>query len=673
MTGKNKAQDMARATKLRGLVEYHRKRYHELDAPEISDAEFDSLLRELEALEAAHPSLRTPHSPTTKVGGAVSVAFSKVTHKVRQWSFDNCMTEEEFVEWVERVTKLLRAAGVDEQPSFVVEHKIDGLKVVLEYENGLLVRAATRGDGTVGEDITHTAKTIDDIPKRIKDTNALIVIGEAWLPATELKRINAEREKAGEALFANTRNAAAGSLRQLDSEITRARKLRYFAYDVERHSSRSINLPDTQAEELQYLKQQGFNVNAEWKLFKDTASIVSYRTKWMEKRAGLTYGVDGIVIKVNEVRFQDILGYTAKAPRFGIAFKFPAEEATTRLIDIKLQVGRTGVVTPVAVMEPVLVAGSVVQHATLHNEDQIKRLDVRVGDTVVLRKAGDVIPEIVRVVTELRPKSAKAYVFPEKVSECGGDGSIERVPGTAAYRCVDKHSAAAHRRRLYHFASKAGVNMDGLGEKTIDALMDAGLLSSFDDFFELTKDDFLSLPGFKELSATNAVASIKSTERLPLWRLLAALGIDHVGATIARTIADAFGTPAKLRSASIEDLIAIDGVGDIVAESLHSWIHDKAHAKLLDALLSHITIERPKSTGGALTGKSFVFTGTLESYGRDEAGELVRAKGGTVSSSISANTDYLVVGGEPGSKAKKAEELGVTVLTESQFESLIGS
>lgn len=672
-TGKMIGTDKARATMLRGLVDYHRKRYHEHDAPEITDAEYDSLVRELEALEAAHPALRAKDSPTKKVGGAASAAFTKVTHTVRQWSFDNCMTEEELREWEERILKLLRASGVETEPSYVVEHKIDGLKVVLEYEHGALVRAATRGDGTVGEDITHTASTIDDIPARIKDKEPLIVIGEAWLPAKELDRINAERAKEGETLFANTRNAAAGSLRQLDPEITRARKLRFFAYDVERHGTRRTDLPDTQAWELEYLREQGFNVNGEWKLLIDMSSIIAYRNAWMKKRASLPYGVDGIVVKVNEVRFQDILGYTAKAPRFGIAFKFPAEEATTRLVDIRLQVGRTGVVTPVAVMEPVRVAGSVVQHATLHNEDQIKRLDVRVGDTVVLRKAGDVIPEIVRVITELRPKGAKAYVFPKKVAECGGNGSIERVPGTAAYRCVVKDSGSAYRRRLYHFASKQGVNMDGLGEKTIDALMDAGLLASFDDFYELTKDDFLSLPGFKDVSATNAVLSIKSTERLPLWRLLAGLGIDHVGATIARTIADAFPTPAALRKASIDDLTAIDGVGDIVAQSLHSWLHEKAHTRLLDALLSHITIERHTTAGGALAGKSFVFTGTLERYGRDEAGELVRARGGSVSSSVSAKTTYLVVGGEPGSKAKKAEALGVTVLTESQFEAMIGS
>jgi DNA ligase (NAD+) len=660
-----------RVKKLRELVEYHRKRYHEDDAPEISDAEYDSFVRELESLEQEHPSLRTHDTPTQKVGGAVNAAFSKVTHKVRQWSFDNCFTEEELCEWEERVTKLLRAAGIDESPSYVLEHKIDGLKVVLEYNHGALVRAATRGDGLVGEDITHTASTIEDIPKTIPEREPLIVVGEAWLPEKELNRINAERAAAGEILFANTRNAAAGSLRQLDPEVTRARKLRFFAYDVERFESASSNLPDTQAGELKYLKQNGFVVSPEWKQVRDIASIVEYRARWIADRAQLPYGIDGIVIKVDEVRFQDILGYTAKAPRFGIAFKFPAEEATTKLIDIKLQVGRTGVVTPVAVMHPVRVAGSVVQHATLHNEDQIARLDVRIGDTIVIRKAGDVIPEIVRVVMELRPRSAKKYTFPRTVPECGGDGSIERIPGTAAYRCVAKDSAALHRRRLYHFASKHGVNMDGLGEKTIDALMDAGLVSTFVDFYELTKDDFLSLPGFKELSAANAFASIEATRRVPFWRLLAALGIDHVGTTIARTLADAFGTPRALINASVDDLIAIDGIGEIVAHSVHTWLHNTAHAAQLNALLTHITVEASSASAGPLTGKSFVFTGTLTKYTRDEAGELVRAQGGTVSSSVSAQTDYLVVGGEPGSKAEKARSLGVAVLTEEAFTAMV--
>jgi DNA ligase (NAD+) len=662
---------VARVSQLRALIEYHQKCYHEDDAPEISDAAYDSLVRELEVLEQQHPSLRAQHSPSRKVGGAASAAFRKITHKVRQWSFDNCFTDEELQEWEDRIMKILRSAGASERPTYVLEHKIDGLKVILEYAHGALVRAATRGDGLVGEDITHTARAVDDIPQEIPDTEPLIVVGEAWLPEKELIRINAARTAAGEPLFANARNAAAGSLRQLDPEVTRARKLRFFAYDVERPDPHSTHLPHTQEGELIYLEKQGFSVNAEWKHVSNISDCIAYRSQWIKKRTSLPYGVDGVVIKVNEVRLQDILGYTAKAPRFGIAFKFPAEEATTQLRDIKLQVGRTGVVTPVAIMEPVRIAGSVVQHATLHNEDQIARLDVRIGDTVVLRKAGDVIPEIVRVVTELRPRSARRYVFPTHVAECGGDGRIERVPGTAAYRCVTRDSAELHRRRLYHFASKHGVNMDGLGEKTIDALMNAGLLSSFDDFYELKNDDFRTLPGFKEQSANNAHKAIEETRRMPLWRLLAALGIDHVGVTTARVIADTYRTPERLVNASVNDLCAINGVGDVVAQSLYTWLHTPSHKTVFDALLHHITIERAHAKGGTLTGKSFVFTGTLDQFSRDEAGELVRARGGTVSSSVSAKTDYLVAGNDPGSKAEKAATLGVAVLTEAEFAALV--
>lgn len=662
----------ARANKLGALILAHQKRYHEDDAPEISDEAYDSLARELEGIEKTYPELARISSPTARVGGEANAAFSKVTHKVRQWSFDNCFEESELVTWEERIIKMLTASGIESpRPTFVLEHKIDGLKVILEYKGGALVRAATRGDGVVGEDITHSAITIEDIPKRIKDTDERIVVGEAWLPAKELERINKLREKAGEQLFANTRNAAAGSLRQLDPEVTRSRRLRFFAYDVERTEATSTNLPQTQEGELTYLEKQGFVVNKEWKLVKNTADIVRYRTTWIEKRASLPYGVDGVVIKVNEVLYQDLLGYTAKAPRFGIAFKFPAEEVTTLLLDIKLQVGRTGVVTPVAVMRPVLVAGSVVQHATLHNEDQISRLDIRVGDTVVLSKAGDVIPEIVRVITELRPKNAKKYSFPKKVAECGGDGSIERIPGEAAYRCVAKDSATLHRMRLQYFVSKHAMNMDGVGPKVVDALVEANLVSSLDDFFTLTKDDFLTLEGFKEKSAENAIASINAVRSVPFSRLLVALSIDHIGTTMAKLITRTYTTPEALCAASVEDLVRIDGVGDIVAKSLYTWLHTPKNQKLLEKLLTHVTCAVEKKVSGVLQNKSFVFTGTMEKYSRDEAGSLVERAGGVVQSAVTSKTDYLVVGENVGSKMEKAKALNVTILDESAFLALL--
>lgn len=672
MANMSEAKRTMRAKKLAALIAHHQKRYHEEDAPEISDEAYDSLVRELDALIAEDSSLAQLRTTLSHVGGAPSTAFTKVRHAVRQWSFDNCFDSAELSEWMVRVEKLLREAGIDApECSYIVEHKIDGLKVILEYDGATLKRATTRGDGVTGEDITHTARAIADVPKNIAEKRPLIVVGEAWLPARELARINRARAKTGEQEFANTRNAAAGSLRQLDSEVTRTRNLRFFAYDVERTSSSTSWLPDSQGGELEFLKEQGFSVNTEWRLVHTLKEIDAYRTKWIKKRASLPYGVDGIVIKVNDVSYQQVLGYTSKAPRFGIAYKFPAEEVTTELLDIRLQVGRTGVVTPVAVMRPVRVAGSLVQHATLHNEDQIARLDVRIGDTVVLRKAGDVIPEVAGVILELRPKNTRAYHFPKHVPGCGGDGSIERIPGSAAYRCVVKDSAELHRMKLQYFVSKHAMNMDGIGPKVVDALIDAGLVSAPSDFFMLTKDDFLSLEGFKEKSAENAVASIVTAKNTTLARLLVALSIDHVGTTTAKLIARVFETPALLYVASKETLETIDGVGDIVASSLHSWLKHKDNRTELDRILSFVTLEQefaPNDT--SLFGKTFVFTGTLEGYSRDEAGALVEQKGGVVTGTVTKKTSYVVAGDAPGSKVEKARELGVRILDEKAFRTL---
>ena len=673
MASMNTSERAKRAKKLAALILHHQKRYHEDDAPEVSDEAYDSLVRELDALIAEDSSLAKFRTTLLRVGGAPNVAFTKVRHTVRQWSFDNCFDATELTLWTERMEKLLREAGI-ESPilSYVIEHKIDGLKVVLEYADGVLKRAATRGDGVTGEDITHSARAIADIPQTISEKRPLIVVGEAWLPAKELVRINKERVKADEPEFANTRNAAAGSLRQLDSEVTRTRNLRFFAYDVERTTASTSWLPDTQAGELEFLSALGFSVNKKWKLVHTTKEIETFRTKWIEKRAALPYGIDGIVIKVNDVSYQQVLGYTSKAPRFGIAYKFPAEEVTTELLDIRLQIGRTGVVTPVAVMRPVRVAGSLVQHATLHNEDQIARLDVRIGDTIVLRKAGDVIPEVAGVILALRPKNTKAYHFPKRVAGCGGDGAIERIPGTAAYRCVVKDSAELHRMKLQYFVSKHAMNMDGIGPKVVDALIDAGLVSVPSDFFMLTKDDFLSLEGFKEKSAENAMTSIDVAKRTTLARLLVALSIDHVGTTTAKLIARVFETPKALYAASKEALETIDGVGDIVASSLYSWLKHKENRVELDRILTFVTIEKELvSNDTSLFGKTFVFTGTLEKYSRDEAGVLVEQKGGVVTNSVTKKTSYVVAGDAPGSKVEKARELGVSVLDEAAFRALL--
>ncbi len=672
--GKATKNTEKRVKELRKLIHYHSVRYYTDDAPEISDEAYDSLFAELVSLETQYPELCSVDSPTHRVGDTVSVAFKKVPHKVRQWSFDNVFTHDELRAWEDRLARILEKDHVTRKSiSYVAEHKIDGLKIILEYEKGVFVRATTRGDGEVGEDVTHSARMVRDIPSKLTAPLSLIVVGEAWLSENVFEKINHERQMADEPLFANPRNAAAGSIRQLDPEVTKKRNLSYFAYDIDAFTPLPKYVrPDTQQGELELLKQLGFRVNKEYLFAETLDKVFSYYEKWSPKRQKMEYGIDGIVVKVNEVRQQVLLGYTAKAPRFGIAYKFPAEQATTIIEDIVLQVGRTGVITPVAHLRPTLIAGSTVSRATLHNEDQIKRLDLRIGDTVVLQKAGDVIPEIVSVVRELRPKNAKSWVFPTHVSECGGDGRIERIPGESAYRCVNKDSDVLHRRRLYYFTSKHGMNMDGVGEKTIDLLLDHNLINSAVDLFTLTKGDLLGLPGFKDKSAENTIDAINSVRTVPLNQFLTALGIEHVGEETARIIAEAFPTIISIRDASRESLIAVHGVGEIVADSLYTWLRTKEHKAFLDALLKEVTPKKQEATRSTvLAGKTFVFTGTLDTLGRTEAERLARTHGAQVTSSVSKKTDYAVVGRDPGSNAKKARELGVTILDEEGFRALI--
>ncbi len=666
-----------RAKILAGLIAHHQKRYHEEDAPEITDETYDSLVRELSVLVNRYPVLAAMQKTLDAVGGRPSDAFKKVQHKVRQWSFDNVFNDEELHAWEDRLYRSLEKQDIAvSQIAYVSEHKIDGLKLVLEYEKGKLVRATTRGDGTVGEDVTHTARTIKDIPSMLTHPITLVAVGEAWLSEKDFVRMNKTQEKNGEPLFANPRNAAAGSIRQLDPEITRRRALSFFAYDIDFIDSTTYaNLPKTQYDELTLLKKLGFTTNPYAKRCKNLEEAFREYHTWVPKKHSMPYGMDGTVLKVDDVTLQRALGYTAKSPRFGIAYKFPAEQATTVVEDIGLQVGRTGVVTPVAHLHPVRVAGSTVSRATLHNEDQIKRLDVRIGDTVVLQKAGDVIPEIVSVVFELRPKQSTPYRFPKKVSECGGDGTIERIPGEAAYRCVAKDSAVLHRRRLHYFVSRAALNVDGVGPRILDLLLEHQLINTASDLFTLTEGDLLGIPGFKERSAQNMINAIHAVRTAPLHRLLVALSIEHVGEETARVIAEALPSMKAIRSASEETLAAIYGVGGVVAASLRSWLDDPHHARELDALLSHITVEAPMRTqrATALSGKTIVFTGTLPTLSRDDAETRARNAGGHVTSSVSAKTDYVVVGADPGSKAVKAESLGLAVLDERSFLKLLDS
>jgi len=661
--------------KLKKTISQHGYLYYVLDTPEITDEAYDSLMRELEALEKEYPTLITPDSPTQRVGGEPLKEFVKVAHKVPQWSFNDAFTEDDIREFHERVLRFLKSeertvAGQVISPTYTCELKIDGLKVVLTYEKGLLKNAATRGDGKIGEDVTMNIKTIESVPLRLREDINLIVEGEVWLGKKHFNALNAVREKAGEPLFANPRNVAAGSIRQLDPRITASRKLDYFAYDI---AEIETGFPPTQFKELERIRELGFKVNPFAKECKTVDEVVSYWKKWQEKKNEQDYWIDGVVVKVNERKLQDTLGFTGKAPRWGIAFKFQAEQVTTVVEDIVFQIGRTGVVTPVAHLRPVLVAGSTVSRATLHNEDEIKRLDVRLGDTVVLQKAGDVIPDIVRVMTELRTGKENPFAWPKKVEGCGGDGSIERIPGQAAWRCKVLGSFAQTQRVFYYFVSKKGFNVDGMGPRVIDALLDAGLINNFDDIFTLKKGDLLNLPRFAEKSVDNLLEAIEKSRNVPLDRFLTALSIPQVGEETARDVATHFGTIENVMKASLEDFISIYGVGDVVAQSLHEWFSQKENQQLVGRLKKQVEIQSVKKAKASnkFAGKTFVLTGTLSGLSRDEAKAKILANGGTVSGSVSSKTSFVVAGENPGSKIDEAGRLGVPVLDEAAFLKLL--
>ncbi|MEX2014223.1 MAG: NAD-dependent DNA ligase LigA, partial [Parcubacteria group bacterium] len=623
-----------------------RELYHTLDKPEISDEAYDALVRELEELEARYPSLATLDSPTQKVGGAVLEKFEKVAHAVPQWSFNDAFNEEDIRAFDERVKRILKNS-----PEYISELKIDGLKTVLTYKNGELATAATRGDGRVGEDVTNNIRTTRSIPQRLKEKVNIIVEGEIWMAKSVFNELNRERKKKGEELFANPRNIAAGSVRQLDSSITRSRRLDSFIYDIA--SLEGTPEPSTQEGELEMLRKLGFQVNPHFKKFQDIEGVIEYWKLWEKQKEKEDYLLDGIVVKVNEKRFQNILGYTGKAPRFGIAFKFRAEQVTTVVKDITLQIGRTGVLTPVAILEPVLVAGSTVSRATLHNEDEIKRKDVRIGDTVILQKAGDVIPEVVKVMEEMRTGKEKVFKFPTHFPLCGGDGRIERIVGQAAYRCVSKNSYEQQRRKMGHFASRQVFDIEGLGPKIVSQLMEAGIIANFDDIFTIKKGDLKTLDRFGEKSIDNLLSAIEKAREVTLARFIASLSIPQVGEETARDLAQYFRTAEKFAKASVEELERLEGVGPIVARSVADWLADKENKKLLERLLKQVRLQPvqhrvlDRLDRLPLKGKSFVLTGTLEKMSRDEAKEKIRALGGEVRESVSKNTDYVVAGSDP--------------------------
>lgn len=662
-----------RAKKLQAAIAAYRAEYHERDESSITPEALDSLKRELGALEAQFPELVTPDSPTQKVAGTVLPELAKVRHEVPQWSLDDAFTPEDMEAFDERVRRALGKRGeASADVSYALEHKIDGLHIVLSYKGGKLVTAVTRGDGIIGEDVTHNIRTIAEVPATLTRPVDLICEGEVYMSRAGFKKLNEKQATAGKPLFANPRNAAAGSVRQLDSSVAAGRPLGLFVYDI---NGASEALPPTQIEELSYLAALGLPVNSHSKRAHTVSEVLAFWEEWRTKRDSADYLFDGVVVKVESRAQQEALGHTGKGPRYAIAFKFPAEQVTTIIEDIGLQVGRTGKLTPVAHMKPVQVAGSTVARATLHNEDFIRDLDIRIGDTVILQKAGDIIPEIVQVLIEFRSKDAKPWKFPKKSALCGGDGSTERIPGEAAHRCATAGSYEVQARKLAHFVGRSALDIDGFGRKTVDILMKHELLSDFNDIFDLTRDELLALPGFKDTSADNLIEAIRASRKVSLDRLLIGLSIDHVGEETAFLLAVKFGTLTKLRTATASDIAAVKGVGDIVASSVATWFSDTDNQALIERLEEHLTLQKvaPPPTTGPFEGATVVVTGTLEGYSREEAELAVKRAGGAVSGSISRKTTYLLAGENAGSKLAKAKELGVTVLSEAEFRKRLGA
>lgn len=662
-----KTHAAARITKLRAEIEHHRYLYHVLDRQEISDAALDSLKHELEQLEARFPELVTPDSPTQRVGGAPLPGFVKVRHTVPMLSLNDTFSGDEFRAWLERVTKLDSRAGSD----FYAEMKMDGLAMSLVYEAGVLKTAATRGDGQVGEDVTQNIKTIEAIPLRLHldaVPQRVEVRGEVFLPKANFEAMNREQAAQGLPAFANPRNAAAGAIRQLDPRITATRKLDFFAYDL------ITDLGQTTHEESHQLaKKLGFKVNPLNKRCANAEEVLAYHEAIGKKRATLPYWSDGIVVNVNNNAVFRELGVVGKAPRAAIAFKYPAEQATTVVEDIQVQVGRTGALTPVAHLRPVQVAGSTVSRATLHNANEVARLDVRVGDTVIVEKAGDVIPDVVQVLPKLRPAGAHAFRMPTSCPVC--HRPVHRDPDAAIHYCTNTACPARAREGLYHFVSKKALDIAGLGPKIIDVLVDEGLVTTPADFFHLNAEQLVGLPLFAEKKAEKIVASIQSRRRVALGRFLFSLGIRHVGEETARALAQHFGSLKRLRSAQADELAAVADVGDVMVQSIAEFFHAPSTDKLLAALSdAGVVVEqeaRVAAKPGPLAGKTVVITGTLSTLSREEAQEKVRQAGGHVASAVSKKTDAVVVGENPGSKAERAQQLGVRILAENDFLKLV--
>lgn len=666
-----RAADLAEADKLRREIRHNEYLYYVLDAPEITDAEYDRMMVRLRELEARYPDSIPADSPTQRVGGRASSQFTEVRHLEPLLSLGNVFSAEELRAFDERVRSGLPAGSKVE---YVMEPKIDGLACSLIYENGKLVRAATRGDGVVGENVTANVRTIRSIPLTLKvpDGEAvpelLDVRGEVYMPRQAFMRLNEQRAERGESEFANPRNAAAGSLRQLDPQVTASRSLSFFAYYLVGEGAQPKH-----SESLALLARYGFKVSENYKVVENIDEAIKYIGDFNELRQGLSYDTDGAVIKVNDVYQQRILGATGKDPRWATAYKYPPEQAETTLEDIDWRVGRTGVLTPTAVLTPVKLSGSVISRATLHNEDFIRAKDIRIGDRVVINKAGEIIPEVLRVVAEKRTGDEKEVEIPSVCPECGW--RVERQGEEAAIRCTNPHCPALGREGLIHFVSRDAMNIDGCGPSVINALLDAGLVRDAADLYSLRKEDLLKLERMGEKSADNLLAALAESKKNELDKLLFALGIRHVGAKVARILATEFGSMEKLQQAQPEELAQIRDIGDKIAESAVTWLNVPANIDLVERLAAAgltMTFTPPASQeDNPFFGKTLVFTGTMPTLGRAEAKTMAQDVGAKVSGSVSKKTDYVIAGAEAGSKLEKAQQLGVTVIDEAEFLRLL--
>ena len=651
--------------KLREELRYHEHKYHVLDNPEISDAEYDEMMNELKKLEEKYPEFKSPDSPTQRVGGETLDEFEKVEHKSEMLSLGNAFNGQELRDFANRIYK--KANIEKDDVDFIVEHKIDGLSAILSYEDGIFNLGATRGNGRIGEDVTKNLKTIGSIPLKLKEKVDLEIRGEVFIKKKDFEKLNERRLEEDKEAFANPRNAAAGSIRQLDPSIAASRPLSFLPYTLISYEELGIS---SHLEALNYIKKLGFKNNW-YKKAEDIDEVIEICNEWVDKRDKIDHEIDGMVVKVNNFALREKLGSTSKSPRWAIAFKFPAQKKTTTVKDIKISVGRTGALTPTAILDPVEVDGSTVSRATLHNEDELKRKDVRIGDKVLIQKAGDIIPEVIKVIKDKRDGSEKEFEMPEKCPVC--DSEAVREEGKAVLRCTNIACPAQRRESILHFVSRDAMNIDGIGESFVDQLLENDLVEDYADLYFLKKEDLLPLERIAEKSANNILTAISESKDRSFNRLLYALGIRYVGQRTARLIADKYHSISSLARANEEDLININEIGPAIAESIVHFFSEEHNKKVIEKLKkAGVKLQKEKSTKESdfLADKRFVFTGGLSGYTRAEASEKVRNAGGRVTSSVSSQTDYVVVGDNPGSKLDKAQELGIEILDEEGFTNL---